>query len=195
MSDSKHIEDLNMMDSILYKEILPAISKQISSVAFELSPPVREEILKHKGNLYKKNICKYIDSQVKFFCSESERSTAMIKRTCLDGQNPKPSEDVPISDHQVGHPVVPIFTTDQKVSVLIVPSKEISKREGGASMAMKETEAQMNLQKVDIEIDATIISVCQQIQNLDAKKDERYADTVDAVAELINAKAAMLRAL
>ena len=45
-------------------------------------------------------------------------------------------------------------------------------------MAMKETEAQMNLQKVDIEINATIISVCQQIQNLDAKKDERYADTV-----------------
>lgn len=37
-------------------------------------------------------------------------------------------------------------------------------------MAMKETEAQMNLQKVDIEIDATIISVCQQIRNLDAKK-------------------------
>lgn len=67
MSDSKHIEDLNMMDSILYKEILPAISKQISSVAFEFSPPVREEILKHKGNLYKKNICNYIDSQVKFF--------------------------------------------------------------------------------------------------------------------------------
>lgn len=62
-------------------------------------------------------------------------------------------------------------------------------------MAMKETEAQMNLQKVDIEIDATIISVCQQIRNLDAKKDERYADVVDAVAELINAKAAMLRAL
>ena len=62
-------------------------------------------------------------------------------------------------------------------------------------MAMKETEAQMNLQKVDIEIDATIISVCQQIQNLDAKKDERYEDVVDAVAELINAKAAMLRAL
>lgn len=37
-------------------------------------------------------------------------------------------------------------------------------------MAMKETEAQMNQQKVDIEIDATIISACQQIQNLDAKK-------------------------
>ena len=51
-------------------------------------------------------------------------------------------------------------------------------------MAMKETEAQMNLQKVDIEIDATIISVCQQIRNLDAKKDERYADVVDAVAQL-----------
>lgn len=62
-------------------------------------------------------------------------------------------------------------------------------------MAMKETEAQMNQQKVDIEIDATIISACQQIQNLDAKKDERYEDVVDAVAQLINAKAAMLRAL
>ena len=62
-------------------------------------------------------------------------------------------------------------------------------------MAMKETEAQMNQQKVDIEIDATIISACQQIQNLDAKKDERYAYVVDAVAQLINAKAAMLRAL
>lgn len=193
MSDSKHIEDLNMMDSILYKEILPAISKQISSVAFELSPPVREEILKHKGNLYKKNICKYIDSQVKFFCSESERSTAMIKRTCLDGQNPKPSEDVPISDHQVKHPVVPIWTTDQKVSALIVLPKGIVKQKGGVSMAMKETEAQMNLQKVDIEIDATIISACQQIQNLDAKKDKRYADIVDAVAELVKAKAMLMR--
>lgn len=62
-------------------------------------------------------------------------------------------------------------------------------------MAMKETGSKMNLQKVDIEIDATIISVCQQIQNLDVKKDERYADVVDAVAELINAKAAMLRSL
>lgn len=60
-------------------------------------------------------------------------------------------------------------------------------------MAMKETEAQMNLQKVDIEIDATIISVCQQIQNLDAKKDERYADVVDAVAELVKAKAMLIR--
>ena len=36
-------------------------------------------------------------------------------------------------------------------------------REGGESMAMKETEAKMNLQKVDIEIDATIISACQKI--------------------------------
>lgn len=193
MSDSKHMDDLNMMDSILYKEILPAISKQISSVAFELSVPIREKILVHKGNLYKKNICNYIDSQVKFFCSESERSTAMIKRTCLDGQNPKPSEDVPISDHQVKHPVVPIWTTDQKVSALIVPPKGIVKQKGGVSMAMKETEAQMNLQKVDIEIDATIISVCQQIQNLDAKKDERYADVVDAVAELVKAKAMLMR--
>ncbi len=60
-------------------------------------------------------------------------------------------------------------------------------------MAMKETEAQMNLQKVDIEIDATIISVCQQIQNLDSKKDERYADIVDAVAELVKAKAMLMR--
>ena len=60
-------------------------------------------------------------------------------------------------------------------------------------MAMKETEAQMNLQKVDIEIDATIISVCQQIRNLDAKKDERYADIVDAVAELVKAKAMLMR--
>ncbi|MEI3184621.1 MAG: hypothetical protein V8S88_01555 [Lachnospiraceae bacterium] len=60
-------------------------------------------------------------------------------------------------------------------------------------MAMKETEAQMNLQKVDIEIDATIISVCQQIRNLDAKKDERYADVVDAVAELVKAKAMLMR--
>lgn len=193
MSDSKHIEDLNMMDSILYKEILPAISKQISSVAFGFSSPVREAILKHKGNLYKKNICNYIDSQVKFFCSESERSTAMIKRTCLDGQNPKPSEDVPISDHQVKHPVVPIWTTDQKVSALIVLPKGIVKQKGGVSMAMKETEAQMNLQKVDIEIDATIISACQQIQNLDAKKDKRYADIVDAVAELVKAKAMLMR--
>lgn len=62
-------------------------------------------------------------------------------------------------------------------------------------MAIKEKNTQMNLQVADIEIDATIISVCQQIRNLDAKKDERYADVVDAVAELINAKAAMLRAL
>ena len=60
-------------------------------------------------------------------------------------------------------------------------------------MAMKEREAQMNLQKVDIEIDATIISVCQQIQNLDSKKDERYADIVDAVAELVKAKAMLMR--
>ncbi len=120
MSDSKHTEDLNMMDSILYKKILPAISKQISSVAFEFSPPVREEILKHKGNLYKKNICNYIDSQVKFFCSESERSTAMIKRNCLDGRNPKSSEDVPISDHQVEHPVVPIFTTNTNIKERIM---------------------------------------------------------------------------
>ena len=60
-------------------------------------------------------------------------------------------------------------------------------------MAMKETEAQMNLQKVEIEIDATIISVCQQIRNLDAKKDERYADVVDAVAELVKAKAMLMR--
>ena len=60
-------------------------------------------------------------------------------------------------------------------------------------MAMKETEAQMNMQKVDIEIDATIISVCQQIQNLDAKKDERYADVVDAVAGLVKAKAMLMR--
>lgn len=60
-------------------------------------------------------------------------------------------------------------------------------------MAMKETEAQMNLQKVDIEIDATIISVCQKIQNLDSKKDERYADIVDAVAELVKAKAMLMR--
>lgn len=60
-------------------------------------------------------------------------------------------------------------------------------------MAMKETEAQMNLQKVDIEIDATIMSVCQQIQNLDAKKDEKYADTVNAVAELVKAKAMLMR--
>ena len=60
-------------------------------------------------------------------------------------------------------------------------------------MAMKETEAQMNMQKVDIEIDATIISVCQQIRNLDAKKDERYADVVDAVAELVKAKAMLMR--
>lgn len=60
-------------------------------------------------------------------------------------------------------------------------------------MAMKETEAQMNLQKVDIEIDATIISVYQQIQNLDSKKDERYADIVDAVAELVKAKAMLMR--
>lgn len=60
-------------------------------------------------------------------------------------------------------------------------------------MAMKETEAQMNLQKVDIEIDATIISACQQIRNLDSKKDERYADIVDAVAELVKAKAMLMR--
>lgn len=62
-------------------------------------------------------------------------------------------------------------------------------------MAMKETEAQMNLQKVDIEIDATIISVCQRIRNLDAKKDERYADVVDAVAQLINAKSSYVESI
>lgn len=62
-------------------------------------------------------------------------------------------------------------------------------------MAIKEKTAQMDLQVVDIEIDATIMSVCKQIRNFDAKKDERYADVVDAVAQLINAKAAMLRAL
>lgn len=61
-------------------------------------------------------------------------------------------------------------------------------------MEIKE-KTEMNQQKVDIEIDATIISVCEEIQKLDAKKDERYADIVDAVAELINAKAAILRAL
>lgn len=75
----------------------------------------------------------------------------------------------------------------------MIPNRTAGQREGGENMAMKETEAQMNLQKVDIEIDATIISVCQQIQNLDAKKDERYADVVDAVAELVKAKAMLMR--
>lgn len=75
----------------------------------------------------------------------------------------------------------------------MIPNRAAGQREGGENMAMKETEAQMNLQKVDIEIDATIISVCQQIQNLDAKKDERYADVVDAVAELVKAKAMLIR--
>ena len=60
-------------------------------------------------------------------------------------------------------------------------------------MAIKEKNTQMNLQVADIEIDATIISVCQQIRNLDAKKDERYADVVDAVAELVKAKAMLMR--
>lgn len=59
-------------------------------------------------------------------------------------------------------------------------------------MAIKE-KTEMNQQKVDIEIDATIISVCEEIQKLDAKRDERYADIVDAVAELVKAKAMLMR--
>ena len=48
---------------------------------------------------------------------------ATVKQIDQDGRNPKPSEDVSIPDHQVEHPVVPIWTTDQKVSELIVSSK------------------------------------------------------------------------
>ncbi len=134
MSDSKHMDDLNMMDSILYKEILPAISKQISSVAFELSVPIREKILVHKGNLYKKNICNYIDSQIKFFCSEAERTTAKgiaqseglaveLNQIYQDDQNPKPSVKASTPDHQAEYPIVPVWTSNQELSKLIASSK------------------------------------------------------------------------
>lgn len=47
----------------------------------------------------------------------------MVKQIDQDGRNPKPSVDVSIPDYQVEHPIVPIWTTHQKVSELIVSSK------------------------------------------------------------------------
>lgn len=45
------------------------------------------------------------------------------------------------------------------------------------------------------EIDETIISLCEDIRKLDVKKCKNYSDNVCALAELISAKAAIMRAL